>query len=63
MDPTTCSVCVLAGSMGGAVAGLCAARRRARWHARGRERGRTGRTWPGGRARPRPPGEGGDADV
>jgi hypothetical protein len=52
MDLTTCSVCVLAGSLGGAAAGLGTARRRSRRRAGRRDPGRTGRSWPGGRAEP-----------
>jgi len=47
MDLTTYSVCVLAGSAGGAVSGWYAGRPRSRRRRRGR--GATGRSWPGGR--------------
>ncbi|NMH81911.1 hypothetical protein HF577_33090, partial [Pseudonocardia xinjiangensis] len=55
MDLTTYSVCVLAGSAGGAVSGYYAGgRRRAGRRAATRStRSRTMRSWPGGRRRHR----------
>jgi hypothetical protein len=48
MDLTTCSVCVVAGSAGGAVTGFYVSRkRRGRRSARGSSRLRTMRAWPG----------------
>jgi hypothetical protein len=55
MDLAMFSACVLTGSMGGAAAGLWAVRLRSRRRARRRGRGRTGRSWPGSRARPDDP--------
>lgn len=58
MDLTTCSVCVLAGSAGGAVTGFYASRqrRRGRRAAGRRGQGRTGRSWPGSTPAPREDG-------
>ena len=57
MDPTTCSVCVIAASAGGVVGGYVAGGSRGRNRGRRARRGsRTMRTWPGGRRDdPRPP--------
>jgi hypothetical protein len=54
MDLTTCAVCVLAGSAGGAVSGMCAGRRAGRRPGRRAASGpgrRTMRSWPGRRRR------------
>ncbi|MCH6165903.1 hypothetical protein [Pseudonocardia alaniniphila] len=58
MDLTTCSVCVIAGSAGGAVSGYYAAGRRGvrrpgRRAATRSTHGRTMRSWPGARRRHR----------
>jgi hypothetical protein len=59
MDVVACSMCVVAGAMSGAATGSYAARLRSRRRASRHGPGRTGRSWPGGRARPvEPPGPG-----
>lgn len=58
MDLTTCSVCVIAGSAGGAVGGFLASSGRSRSRGRRAPRGgRAMRSWPGARRdEPRPLG-------